>query len=42
MKNWKIGIAALAAALFATTAYAGPTLHKVKERGRFMDYLTGR
>lgn len=36
MKNWKIGIAALATALSATTASAGPTLDKVKERGRIV------
>ena len=36
MKNWNIGIAALAAALSATTADAGPTLDKVKERGRIV------
>lgn len=37
MKNWNIGIAALAAALSTTTtAYAGPTLDKVKERGRIV------
>lgn len=36
MKNWKIGIAALATALSATTASAGPTLDKVKERGRII------
>lgn len=36
MKNWSIGIAAVAAALSTTTAYAGPTLDKVKERGRIV------
>ena len=36
MKNWKIGIAALATALSATTASAGPTLDKVMERGRIV------
>ncbi|MCK8782265.1 amino acid ABC transporter substrate-binding protein [Rhizobium sp. NTR19] len=36
MKNWKIGLATLAAALSATAAYAGPTLDKVKERGRIV------
>lgn len=36
MENWKIGIAALATALSATTASAGPTLDKVKERGRIV------
>ncbi|KQY23698.1 amino acid ABC transporter substrate-binding protein [Rhizobium sp. Root482] len=36
MKNWKLATAALAAALSATAAHAGPTLDKVKERGRIV------
>jgi general L-amino acid transport system substrate-binding protein len=36
MKNWKFGLAALATALSATAATAGPTLDKVKERGRIV------
>lgn len=36
MKNWTIGLAALAAAFSVTAAYAGPTLDKVKERGRII------
>ncbi|KXF75936.1 amino acid ABC transporter substrate-binding protein [Paramesorhizobium deserti] len=36
MKNWTIGIVALAAALSTTAAHAGPTLDKVKERGHIV------
>jgi general L-amino acid transport system substrate-binding protein len=36
MKNWTIGIVAVVGALTATTAHAGPTLDKVKERGRII------
>lgn len=36
MKNWKIGLAALATALSATAATAGPTLDKVTQRGHIV------